>query len=73
MGTKDNPGLFDCFKKMGPNEPFFVLRAQDALAAELVELWSLRAKAAGCSIDKVNEAKNIAEEMLRWPVRKNPD
>lgn len=73
MGTKNNPGMFDCLAKLAPDEPYFVLRAQDALAAELVELWALRAKAANCNNDKVLEAKHVSEEMLRWHIRKNPD
>lgn len=60
-------------KNIPPNEPVFMLRAQDALAADLVELWALRAKAAGCYNDKVRSAFAIAEEMRRWPTRKEPD
>jgi len=62
-----------CLGKAADDEPVFILRAQDALAAELVELWAIRARAAGCPVDKVREAQNLAEEMLRWPVRKYPD
>jgi len=73
MSTKTNPGPFDCYAKLDPDEPYFVLRGQDAEAAELVELWALRAKAAGCGGDKVNEAMDVADEMRRWPKRKVPD
>jgi hypothetical protein len=73
MSTKNKPGRFDCYAKLDAYEPYFVLRAQDAEAAELVELWALRAKAAGCSGDKVNEAMDCADEMRRWPNRKTPD
>lgn len=73
MSTKNNPGHFDCLTKLGPEEPYFVLRAQDAEAADLVELWALRAKAGGCPLDKVNEALAVAEDMRRWPTRKVPD
>lgn len=62
-----------CLGKAADDEPVFILRAQDALAAELVELWAIRAHAVGCPNDKVQEAKALADEMLRWPVRKNPD
>lgn len=73
MTTKNQPGLFDVFEKIKPDEPFFVLRAQDASAADLVELWAIRARASGCPQDKVIEAQDTAEEMRRWPVHKNPD
>jgi hypothetical protein len=62
-----------CLGKAADNEPVFILRAQDALAAELVELWAIRARSLNCPVDKVREAFDLADEMLRWPVRKNPD
>ena len=62
-----------CLGKAHEHEPVFVLRAQDALAADLVELWAIRARAASCPNDKVQEAMNLSEEMRRWPIRKNPD
>jgi len=59
--------------RIPPEEPVFILRAQDALAADLVEKWAIWARAASAPVDKVNEAFSIAEEMRKWPVRKNPD
>jgi hypothetical protein len=73
MSTKNRPGNFDCLAKLAPDEPFFVLRAQDAEAADLVELWALRARAGGCPLDKATEAMQVADEMRRWPRRKHPD
>ena len=55
------------------DEPIFILRAQDALAAETVERWAIHARSAGVPPDKVTEAFAIAEEMLRWHTRKMPD
>jgi len=62
-----------CLGKAQPDEPVFVLRAQDIHAADLVEKWAIWARASGCSNDKVQEAFTIAEDMRRWPGRKNPD
>lgn len=62
-----------CLGKAHPAEPVFILRAQDALSADLVEKWAIHARSLGCGNDKVNEAFALAEEMRRWPVRKNPD
>jgi len=73
MSTKNRPGRYDCYAKLDPDEPYFVLRGQDAEAAELVETWAMRAKRAGCPNDKVNEAMDTADEMRRWHTRKNPD
>lgn len=59
--------------KAADDEPVFVLRAQDAEAADLVELWAIRAESAGAPYDKTREAFDIADFMRRWPVRKVPD
>lgn len=40
MGTKNNPGSFDCYEAAEPDEPMFVLLARDPLAAHLVAIWS---------------------------------
>ncbi len=40
MGTKNNPGKFDCFAKAEPDEPVFVLLGRDPQAAHLVSIWS---------------------------------
>lgn len=62
-----------CLGKAAAEEPVFILRAQDSLAADLVETWAIRAKSLGCTWDKVREAFDLAEQMRRWPIRKNPD
>ncbi len=40
MGTKNNPGKFDCYAKAGPDEPLFILRGTDAAAPLIVRLWA---------------------------------
>jgi hypothetical protein len=40
MGTKNNPGFFDCYDKAEPDEPMFVLLARDPLAGFLTSIWS---------------------------------
>jgi len=40
MGTKNNPGKFDCYEKAEPDEPMFVLLARDPLAGHLVSIWA---------------------------------
>ena len=65
---------YDCLLKLAPGEPYFVLRAQDRLAPELVEAWAVEAKLNGCPPAKVVEARAIAKAMRRWPGRKKtPD
>ena len=73
MSTKANPSRFDCYDKLPDNEPYFCLRASDSEAADLVELWAIRARANQVHVDKVREAFDLAEEMRRWPKRKVAD
>lgn len=40
MGTKNNPGKFNCHAAAKPDEPLFTLLARDPLAPFLVSIWS---------------------------------
>lgn len=40
MGTKLNPGAFDCHDKAEPDEPHFTVLARDRQAPELVRNWA---------------------------------
>jgi hypothetical protein len=68
-----------CLGKAADDEPVFVLRAQDCHAADLVEKWAIWASVGVPSIDseaaghKISEARQIAEQMRRWPKHKQPD
>lgn len=75
MGTKLNPGEFDCLEKLQPNEPFFLLRGQDRSAPKCVRDWAARAQAAGVDPAKVQEAWLVADEMERYAIErgKEPD
>jgi hypothetical protein len=67
MGTRNFPGKFDVkLEKLEPDCPFFILTGDDDLAADLVEIWAIRANAAGVDHDKVLEAYRCCEEMRRW-------
>lgn len=72
MGTKNNPGDFDCYDSADPDEPMFVLLARDKLAAESVRQWAHN-YGLKCGIDptpeqnhKINEAYQCALDMDRW-------
>lgn len=63
MGTKNNPGKFDCYENAHPDEPMFILLARDPHAPLLVRLWAeLRALHAG-NPSKVAEARTCADAM----------
>lgn len=66
MGTKNNPGSFDCYKAAEPDEPMFVLLARDRSAACLVNLWATMRRIEGTAPDKVDEAARCADSMVDW-------
>lgn len=74
MGTKRNPGAYDCHGKAAPDEPIFTLRANDPLAPLLVRRWaylykSRKEKADAYGSDahsKYMEAHDCATAMERW-------
>lgn len=80
MGTKNNPGQFDCYKAAESDEPMFILLARDPLAPILVDLWASLRYEAGCITPdaicskhkaKVNEARKVADEMRAFRRIKN--
>lgn len=40
MGTKNNPGTFDCYANAEPDEPMFILLGRDEDAAKAVREWA---------------------------------
>jgi hypothetical protein len=62
-----------CLGKAAEDEPVFILRAQDKLAAMLVRVWATSAHRCGCPDEKVAEARALAAHMDAWPTRKFPD
>lgn len=66
MGTKNNPGRFDCYENAHPDEPMFVLLGRDKHAPLLVELWSALRTLDGEDASKVAEARSCAEAMREW-------
>jgi hypothetical protein len=72
-GRDFRKGNDSCLAKVSAEEPIFVLRAQDRLAAYVVRQWALLAEIAGCPPEKVAAARLLADRMEQWPVRKIPD
>jgi len=66
MGTKNNPGKYDCYEKADPDEPMFTLLARDANAPALVRQWAdIRSQMHGDD-EKVAEALQCADNMEIW-------
>lgn len=57
---------FLCLKNMAVDEPIFILKAKDELAAILVETWSNMARSSGAPIDKYMHARDTALQMRKW-------
>jgi len=67
MGTKNNPGQFDCYANAEPDEPMFILLGRDKHAPLLVKLWAdLRQLDGEDNIAKVTEAIQCATAMIRF-------
>lgn len=56
-----------------PGEPIFVLRAQDAAAADAVRAWAAIAHGLGAPAEALEMALQQADRMAAWPDKKAPD
>lgn len=81
MATKNNPGTYDCYAAAEPDEPIFVLRANDPSAPQLVRGWAfnrVQAIFGGHKPNtpdqwhKVSEALDCAQKMEMWHAAKYP-
>lgn len=66
MGTKNNPGNFDCYANADPDEPMFILLGRDTNAPQLVQEWAEMREAAGEDRAKTEEARDCADAMIDW-------
>ena len=78
MGTKQNPGKFDCYSKALPDEPMFVLLARDPEFYELINRWAnKRLRDIKCGVrpesdlELVSEAFDCAFEGQEWRKQNN--
>jgi len=72
-GVRSKKSKFDCLDRLASGEPYFVLRAQDRLAPELIETWAVEAELNDCPPQKVASARAVAKAMRGWRKRKLPD
>lgn len=68
MGTKDNPGKFDCYTNALPDEPMFVLLARDPDFWWHVHKWAKRRqKAIQCGLRPQEDRAMVGEaEECAW-------
>jgi hypothetical protein len=69
MGTKANPGKYDCYANAAPDEPMFVLLGRDKHAPTLVWLWAVLRELDQENPDKIKEAKQCVLDMIEWKVK----
>ncbi len=79
MGTKNNPGNYDCYANAEPDEPMFVLLGRDPTASLVVTFWrslKLQMKEDGTSTmsqEKLDEAQQCALQLEAWAKAKGKD
>ncbi len=67
MGTKNNPGAFDCYAHALPDEPMFVLLARDPHAPTAIRAWIAQRVGHGdTNTRKLAEAEECAKAMEKW-------
>jgi hypothetical protein len=69
MGTKNNPGNFDCYANATPDEPMFILLARDKHAPTVILEWIRVREAEGEDPAKIQEAYDCIESMRHWRQR----
>lgn len=71
MPTKQNPGLFDCWKVALPDEPIFVILGRDPAGPATLEYWAAQRIRMGKTVadddkDRIRVAFDEAKEMQEW-------
>ena len=70
---KDYDRIQDPENKIPEDEPVFLLRAQDQIAAEVVRYWEKLHIARGGNFDIAKSALKLADLMDDWPKHKSAD
>ena len=69
MGTKQNPGQFDCYAGAEPDEPIFVLRGKDPSAPLLIETWAMLRDLMKDDPIMIAEARDCAHDCYQWMLK----
>lgn len=75
MGTKNNPGAYDCYANAEPDEPMFILLGRDRTASLLVMMWTLLRMRLGdeANKEKIAEAGECSRAMAEWAAARGKD
>jgi hypothetical protein len=68
MGTKNRPGVYDCYHAAELDEEMFVLLGRDPVASLLVTMWVAMKIEMGKSRNdpKIEEARECARKLEAW-------
>jgi hypothetical protein len=69
MGSKNEPGKFDCYANALPDEPMFVLLARDPDFERLVKEWAVRRQYAILCGDRPDSDHDLVCEALECGIR----
>jgi hypothetical protein len=72
MAIDQKYGLVN-IKGVPQDEPVFILRGQDAAAAEAILHYAEIAHRVGCEAEHVEHIMKSYKAVARWPVKKIPD
>lgn len=79
MGSKNEPGHFDCYANAEPDEPMFIVLARDKTAPLVVEMWAAereiaieRGEKPKSDMAMVIEARQCAANMRAWRKANRP-
>lgn len=61
------------FRALAPDEPYFMIRGQDAVSGDAVRAWAQLARDAGAPPALVEAALEQADRLDAWPTKKVPD
>lgn len=67
MGTKNDPGKFDCYANAAPDEPMFILLGRDPAAAMALVFWcELRVELGlnGANDSQIKDAQDCYKKMV---------
>jgi hypothetical protein len=81
VGSKTNPGKYDCYSVLEPDEPHFVIAGRDPAGGMVVRLWAFarselirQGKKPRSDYALVEEARTVADAMdlfaAEWAERK---
>lgn len=80
MGTKNNPGIYDCYANAEPDEPIFILLGRDSHAPAAVLKWAddreiLVEAGLKPTSDRamVIDARECAQAMIAYSIKKMTD